>query len=211
MLITQTPILSMPAEAQGTGNRQHNLYSISSGVLRALLIITLVGVASFAGAQALPTASRVGELQVGGLFANANSDYSRSRFNGYGVYADMDFHHGLGVEAVYHFISDQDPNTNVYERTYEIGARYSRHYGRFQPYAKVLVGRGVFNYPENTANFAYNLGALGGGTDIRVRRHIYGRVDFEYQKWFGFAKNFDSTPNDSISPTILSGGFAYRF
>ncbi|WP_263383833.1 porin family protein [Granulicella arctica] len=162
-------------------------------------------------AQARATASRLGDAQVGVTFTNANSDYARSRFNGYGIYADFDFHKGIGAEASYNFISDGDPNTNVYERTYEIGARYSRHYGRYQPYGKVAIGRGVLNYPYNSANLAYNMGALGVGVDIRVLRHMNGRIGYEYQRWSGFSKSGTSAANDSLTPTSLSAGFAYHF
>ncbi|NYF81214.1 outer membrane beta-barrel protein [Granulicella arctica] len=181
-------------------------------MLKGLLLLTLLAGASGAYAQAKPTASRLLDLQAGGLFINANSDYARSRFNGYGAYADGDFYHGFGAEAEFRYITDQDPYVNLHEHTYEIGPRYSRHYGRFQPYAKLLIGRGVFNYPENTANLAYNLGALGAGTDIRIFRHVNARIDYEYQHWFSFKRNgLPSDPNDSLSPDALSAGIAYHF
>ncbi len=142
---------------------------------------------------------------------NSNSDYSRSRFDGYGFYADLDFRSGLGAEAEYHYITDGDPNTHVYERTYEIGAKYSRHFGRFIPYGKAMVGRGVLNYPYNIANLAYNMIAFGGGSDIRLSRHYNARVEFEYQDWFNFSKSGYSAANDGLTPTLLSAGFAYHF
>jgi opacity protein-like surface antigen len=182
-------------------------------MLKTFIALALAG-GSFAvvHAQAIPTATRRLDIQVGGEYVNANSDYSRSRDNGYGIYADADFWHGLGAEAEFHFVSDEDPNTNVYERTYEIGARYSRHYGRFQPYAKLMVGRGVFNYQANFSNLAYNLGALGAGTDVHITRHINARFDYEYQHWFSFSRNGDpSLRNDSLTPDMLSGGVAYHF
>jgi hypothetical protein len=182
-------------------------------MLKTLIALTLAGGACIAHAQALPTASRLADAQVGGLYVNADSDYSRSRFNGYGIYGDLDFHHGFGAEAEFHFVGDGDPNTNVYERTYEIGARYSRHYGRYQPYAKLMIGRGVFNYSFNVANLAYNIGAIGIGSDIRVKRHFNVRVDYEYQKWLSFPEQGTPglTNNNSLSPTLLSAGAAYHF
>jgi len=180
-------------------------------LLKIALILSLLGGASAAHAQASFAATRTLDVQVGGLYINANSDYSRSRFNGYGIYGDVDFKHHFGVEGAFHYISDQDSYVNIYERTYEVGGRYVRHYGRFSPYAKVMYGRGVFNYPENTANLAYNLVGLGAGTDIRVLRHLNGRVDYEYQKWFSFAKDASSPRSDSLTPNLLSAGFAYHF
>jgi hypothetical protein len=183
-------------------------------MLKWIVIATFFAGSGLAHGQASATASRAGDLQVGASFMNGNSDYARSRFNGYGIYADLDFHHGFGVEAEFRTINDGDPfpQTNVYERTYQVGGRYSRHYGRFQPFGKLLVGRGVLNYPYNSANLAYNMGSVGVGTDIRIRRHINARVDYEYQKWFSFSKDGSpNTNNDSLTPTILSGGFAYHF
>ena len=58
--------------------------------------------------------------------------------------------------------------------------------GRFVPYAKVLYGRGVFNFPVNPdgfrANLAYNLIAAGVGTDYKVKPYLYVRADWEYQQ-----------------------------
>ena len=188
--------------------------SPASVALKLLVAGLLIAGSSIAYAQARATASRLAEGQIGFSFLNGDSDYARSRFNGYGIYADLDFHRGFGVEAEYRYISDGDPypQTNVYERTYQVGGRYSRHYGRFQPFAKLLVGRGVLNYPYDGANVGYNMGTIGGGTDIRVVHHVNARIDYEYQKWFSVSRNaVPFTPNDSLTPTILSGGFAYHF
>jgi hypothetical protein len=188
--------------------------SLASRALKLLALGVLAAGTSFAHAQARATASRLAEGQIGFSFINGNSDYARSRFNGYGIYADLDFHHGFGVEAEYRYMSDGDPfpQTNVYETTYQVGGRYSRHYGRFQPFAKLLVGRGILNYPYNGANVGYNMGTIGGGTDIRIVRHVNARIDYEYQKWFSVSRNaVPFQPNDSLTPTILSGGFAYHF
>jgi opacity protein-like surface antigen len=174
-------------------------------MLKTLLALTLATGTCIAHAQARPTASRLAEAQVGGTYVNGQSDYARSRFNGFGIYADLDFRMGLGAEAAFHYISDGDPK-GIYERTYEIGARYSRHYGRFQPYAKFLVGRGVFNFYGDQANLAYNLYAMGGGTDYRVLKNVNVRVEYEAQKWM-------SGPllDNGLSPNLVSVGAAYHF
>ena len=159
--------------------------------------------------QATATASRLASGQVGGYYVNGYADYTTSRFNGYGFYGDLDFHHGLGIEAEYHYMTDSDPHYLIYQRTYEVGGRYSRHYGRFQPYAKVMVGRGVFNFLFN--NNAYNMYAFGVGTDIRVTHNINVRAEDEFQKWLpgsGAAAAF--IPN-GISPNLPTFGIAYHF
>jgi len=213
MLVSHLPIMSRASgRIRSAFQYSHHRSLIGRlDLLKIALIFSLLGGASAAHAQASYTATRLLDVQVGGSYVNGNSDYARSRFNGYGIYGDLDFKHHFGVEGEFHYISDQDSNVNTYERTYELGGRYVRHYGRFSPYVKVMYGRGVFNYPENVANLAYNIAAFGGGTDIRVLRHLNGRVDYEYQKWFGFSK--DGTPDTShvLSPSLLSGGFAYHF
>ncbi len=170
------------------------------------LVCAIALLAASAGAafsQSSPTISRAGDLQVGGGYTSANSDYVPDRIRGLAFYSDFDFSEHFGVEVDFHQLSDPQP-TQVYERTYEVGGRYLRHYGRFSPYAKILIGRGVFNFPLNEANLAYNMAALGAGVDIAVHRRINVRADFEYQDWHGF-------PPNGLSPSLITIGAAYHF
>jgi opacity protein-like surface antigen len=184
-------------------------------ISRALILICLV---SFTGtrlhAQASPTASADGVLQIGAMFNIANTDYRPQKFKGYGFYATYDFKYHIGIEGEFHQINDPDSAEGIYERTYEIGPRYVLRYGRYSPYAKLMYGRGVFNYPNlvdsvsneltPTANLAYNIGAIGAGLDYRVLTGMNVRAEYEYQQWFGF-------PPNGLSPQIISIGVAYRF
>ena len=52
-------------------------------LIRAIAFICLLGAASVLHAQSEPTASRLGNLKVGGGFSTANSDYG-GRYNGGG-------------------------------------------------------------------------------------------------------------------------------
>jgi hypothetical protein len=173
---------------------------------RFFILIGLLGAASMLHAQASPTASRAGDLKIGGGFSSAESDYG-SRFNGGAAYVNFDFMPHIGVEGEFHFVSGPSPN-DLYEKTYEAGGRYFRTYGKFVPYAKVMYGRGVFNFPPLGnglhANLAYNLIAGGVGVDYKALPFLYVRADWEYQKWFGFQ-------NSSLSPNILTLGAAYHF
>ena len=54
------------------------------------------------------------------------------------------------------------------------------------PYIKGLYGRGVFNFPFNEANLAYNSINVGAGVDIKVHPRINVRAEYEYQNWFSF-------------------------
>ena len=168
-----------------------------------LLVIALFSTAtSVALCQAMPQARRLADIQVGGDYSIANSDYTHNDIRGLGFYADID-RGNFGLDLSFHQLDDPNP-TQVYERTYEVGARYFRHYGIFTPYGKVLVGRGVFNYPDSQANLAYNMLVPGAGVDIAVYPTINLRADFEYQRWLGFQPN-------GLTPTLLTIGVAYHF
>jgi hypothetical protein len=171
---------------------------------RIVIVIGLLGTASLLHAQSEPTATRLGDLKIGGGLSTANSDYG-GRYNGGTAYVDFDFLPHIGVEGAFHFVKD---SSGLYEKTYEVGGRYFRPYRKFVPYAKVMYGRGVFNFPPLAdgfrPNLAYNLIAGGIGTDYRVKPWLFVRADWEYQDWLGFQ-------NSSLSPNILTVGGAYRF
>ncbi len=171
---------------------------------RLIIFIGLLGSASILHAQSEPTASRLGDLKIGGGLSVANSDYG-GQYTGGSAYFDFDFLPHIGLEGQFHFVKD---SSDLYEKTYEVGGRYYRIHRKFAPYAKVMYGRGVFNFPllpnGSRANLAYNLMAVGAGVDYRVKPWLYVRVDGEYQNWFGFE-------NSSLSPAIFTVGAAYRF
>ena len=181
---------------------------------RMLLLICIASAtATHLNAQASPTAESGGDLQIGATFNLASSDYYPDKFKGYGFYTTFDFQYHLGIEGEFHQVNDPDSTRGVYERTYEIGPRYVLRHQRYNPYAKLLYGRGVFNYPSEldsngkivpTANLAYNIGAIGAGLDYRLRPRFNVRLDYEYQQWFGF-------PLHGLTPQVFSIGVAYRF
>ena len=159
---------------------------------------------------------------VGGGYTSAVSDYGR-RFTGFNIYGDFDFTQHLGVEARFNYAKAPSPSP-LYEKTYEIGARYFRTYGPVVPYGRVMVGRGVFNYPPcpfgnsnaACANLAYNMFSVGLGADVKVRSWLYVRGDFEYQKWPGFKGQVNDAgqvvgPSNGLTPELFSIGAAYHF
>jgi len=168
-----------------------------------LLILSFVLTPAALHAQAQPTATLRASLQAGGGVISADSDYATQRYKGIFGYADLDLGPHLGGEFVIHQIYSPN-NDQVNERTYELGLRYHRTYGRLAPYARIMAGRGVFNFPQSLGNLAYNLAAAGAGVDLRITRHVNLRADYEYQHWFSFQSS-------SLSPSLLSVGGAYRF
>lgn len=171
-----------------------------------LPILLAAGSLLLSSAQAqrtAPTAQRRAMLQVGGGFTLAQPDYSQPRFRGGSLYATLDFRPHLGVEFMVHQVNT--PYTDrISERTYELGPRYVWHLSHVDPFIKVSYGRGVFNYPDDAANLAYNMVTLTGGVDVPVQRHITLRGEYEYQRWFDF-------PPNGLTPHMVTVGAAYRF
>jgi len=178
---------------------------------KTLLLLTLaLGAVSMARAQKLPTAEKLLDIQAGGSFVYGNSDYG-TKLKGYGGYGTIDFKPHFGLALDFH---QANGHSLIYERTYEAGGRYVRHYGRIDPYIKLMYGRGVFNFPPpitnpngpSAGNLAYNLLAVGGGVDYKLRRSINLRGDYEYQFW----KSGPGIVN-GLTPWLASVGAAYHF
>jgi opacity protein-like surface antigen len=180
----------------------------------ALLLCLAASTVPALHGQASATASKILDIQVGGSVVGALSDYNSYKFLGYGIYSTIDFLPHIGLMLNFNQADARSPKTE-YERTYEVGGRYFVHYGRFKPYIKGMYGRGVFNFPPYpndptgpaSANLAYNLFALGGGTDFRLKSYLNLRADYEWQKWAG---DQYLLPN-GITPQLFSIGAAYHF
>lgn len=168
-----------------------------------VLFLSLVCSSAAALGQAVSTASRAGDLQIGGGYSIAGSDYTVNKIRGFAFYSDFDFKSHYGIEVDFHQLNDPR-STQIYERTYEVGGRYLRHYGPATPYVKGLYGRGVFNFPQSQANLAYNMLVAGAGVDFAVHPRVNVRIDWEYQHWFSF-------PPHGLAPKVLTIGAAYHF
>lgn len=153
-----------------------------------------------------PTAIKRADLQIGGGYSLGHPDYSPQTLMGVTGYAVYDFTPHFGISLDFHQVNTHGDNHifDIYERTYEVGPRYVRHYGRFHPYARASYGRGVFNFPDDRANLAYNIVAGAAGVDIRVQRHVNVRAEFESQYWMKFLDR-------GLQPDIVTIGAAYHF
>ncbi len=161
-------------------------------------------------AQASFTATRAGDLQVGAGVSLGHSDYDSSALGGTGetlkgfdLYGTFDFKPHFGAEANFRQVKPSY-GEDIYERTYEIGGRYVYPLRHLEPYAKLMYGRGVFNYPNDIANLAYNLYSLGAGADFRLLDNVNLRLDYEHGHWFGF-------PLSPLQPNVVTIGAAYHF
>ena len=168
-----------------------------------LALVLLLGGASSLHAQATPTASRAGDLQVGVGYTLDRPDYGQQSFHGFAAYADFDLRSNLGLEAEFHQ-ANTPTNNQSSQRTYEIGGRYLRTYGALVPYLKVMFGRGDFNYPFGQTDLAYNLLAGGIGADYKLGPSLRLRAEYEYQNWYSFSPN-------GLTPQLVTFGIAYHF
>ena len=155
------------------------------------LLAFCLGLGGSAHAQTAPSADSGGmRLSAGGMFSGYELGYGEVKVLGASAFVDVDTRRNFGFEGearwlVFHLPADQDgPAADETATTYMGGLRYFRHFGRFQPYAKALVGVGEFNYPYNFAKETDLVVAPGGGLDYRLTNRIRWRAaDFEYQIW----------------------------
>lgn len=198
-----------------------------------LTLFSLAACSSIAFGQAKPTATRRGDLQVGGGFSYDFPDYSEHKFYGYSIYADLDFTEHFGVEGEFrqdndHTVDASGHTVPQYQRNLDAGLRYHRVYGRFQPYAKFMAGLARMEYPpapppasQTTPLALINYGfiAPGGGVDYVISPHISLRADMEFQMWFkepdprlgyDYFAGTGGLPN-GLTPIVYTGGIAWRF
>jgi len=185
-------------------SRLHSL-CLTHRIAMVLLVALVCGLSIPARGQAAPTASRPGDLQIGGGFTFGNSTYNfnQSTLKGGNIYATFARSTYWGGEADFNLFTDSNDST-VYEQSYEVGPRIFLTRGRLIPYGKILIGRGVYNYSNNVANIAYNLYTYGGGIDYTLTPTINLRADYEYQNWLGF-------PLGTLHPSLVTIGAAFHF
>jgi hypothetical protein len=175
---------------------------ISLGTLAASLSF-----ATFAHAQASPTATRLSHIQVGGGFTYARTDYGQRGDKGLTLFGDYDIGLHWGAEAEYHYASISTPD-QVTENSFLFGPRFIVRKGQFKLYGKGMIGLGHFSVPLTSTNRLSAdehdfLFAGGGGVDWLLTRHLTIRpVDVEYQRW---------SFRTGLTPLVLTTGAAYHF
>ena len=168
-----------------------------------IALTVLLGLASPLLSQAIPTASRIADVQIGAGYAFGHPDYIHRSFPGITAYADVDLRSHVGAEVEFHDIFDTK-GSGMAERTYELGARYLRTYGPLVPYAKGMFGIGQFKYPQGLTVLDYWMFAGGAGVDFKLTERIHLRGEYEYQRWTSF-------PNGGLHPQIVTFAVAYHF
>jgi opacity protein-like surface antigen len=162
-------------------------------------------------AQVAPATTGGGNfnLALGAGFSAFNTDYAPDYMYGVTAYADLKLIRWFGLEIEGRTIRFDAPGP-LAETTVGGGGRFLLpHYGRFQPYAKFLIGIGRIDFPANPLTPQYTHDtfiyyAPGVGVDYKLMQHVYLRGDFEYQRWPGF-------PPHGLTPYGFTIGANYRF
>lgn len=158
--------------------------------------------------QAAPAIHVAPNFTAGAYYSTFTPDYIPARLQGVGVYVDWDLFGHLGAEGEARWLRFNQP-FGMYEDNYLGGPRYSRHYGKFVPYVKFLVGAGELEFPSGQGHGGYFALVPGGGLDYRLTHHLTIRaIDYEYQFWPSAPGG--GLPTNGLSPHGFSFGLGYR-
>ena len=175
--------------------------------LASLIFVSSASIALHA--QASATAERLSTVQVGAGLTFIRPDYNPAIIKGYSIYGNYDFFSHIGIEGDVHIGNVITPN-DIGETTFLLGPRFTFTKRRFHPYAKGLLGVGIFTFEpvysySKSSSSTHKLYALGGGLDYSAKRRLNIRaIDFEYQSWPGFTAN-------GLTPIVITVGAAYSF
>jgi len=168
-----------------------------------LLILAIACPAAWGQATATAFTSGV-SLSVGGGYSYYQADYGKRALGGYTIFADYDRTPRWSLEFEVRALRfNQEFGTH--QTTLLLGPRYTYRKNKFNAYAKLLVGDGMFHYPYNYAEGSYFVLAPGVGIDIPIKtsRFTIRAADFEYQSWPNFSFG-------GLNPYGYSGGISVR-
>ncbi len=142
-------------------------------------------------------------LWAGGGVSGYSLGYGDRKLLGITAVIDADSIRHFGIEGECRWL-EYHQEANVHVETCLIGPRYHFNAGRFQPYAKGVVGFGNFNFPNGNAFGRYLVIGPGAGVDYRLgSRWSFRVVDFEYLIWPKFSFG-------AISSVGVTTGIRYR-
>ncbi len=194
---------------KGVGEGPGIMSLTRSRLLRALagaVVAACLGAPGMARAQVLPSAMAGGfRLSAGAAASGSYLQYGQRDLGGVAAFVDAETHHRLGIEGEGRWL-EFNQTEQVHVETYSVGLRYHMNFGRFQPYAKGLIGFGDFNFPFGYAHGRYLVVTGGGGMDYRWTDRIHFRLpDVEYQDWPQFT--FGAMSSVSVSAGVKVGIF----
>lgn len=159
--------------------------SLATAVVLAIVILC-IGPRSSRAQVSAPGDQGGLKLSAGATGSGYYLQYGQRKMVGITGFVDADTKRRLGIEAEGRWV-EYLQTANVHVETYSIGGRYHFDVGRFEPYAKGLVGFGDFNFPYNYAYGHYLVVTAGGGVDFHWKGRVYVRAaDVEYQDWPNF-------------------------
>ena len=185
--------------------------------LKMLLAVLVVSASIPAFSQVAPEAEPRLPLSVGVAYSNFNTDWT-GRLQGpmfwanYSFYNRPAFLNGFGIE-----VEGRDLNYGRSAGQYNLrmdtiagGPIYTvRHYRRFHPYAKYLIGYGSIDFTllkfPNYKHDSRTVYDPGGGAEYRVWQNVWVRGDYEYQFWTSLFNHHD------LNPRGFTIGAAYDF
>jgi hypothetical protein len=174
--------------------------------LGAAILTMCLGTPDTARAQVLPHADAGGfKLSAGAAVSGYYLQYGQRDLGGVTAFVDANTSRRLGIEAEGRWL-EFHKTQDVHAETYSVGLRYRMDFGRFEPYAKGLIGFGDFNFPYGYAHGHYLVVTGGGGLDYHWTHRIHIRVaDVEYQDWPQFT--FGSMSSVGVSTGLRVGIF----
>jgi hypothetical protein len=175
---------------------------------RILLVLSLFAISGAAYGQALPTADRTFQFQLGLAVSLGSPDYGDQNIEGVSLFGDLDYGAHWGLDGEIHDLTINTPQ-DIGESSALLNIRYKLNYGKVHPHVRVGAGIAYLDfdkgfYPANSSE-RHGIYDIGMGLDYYATRKMHIRViDFEYQDW----KNY---PPNGLNPYILSIGAAYNF
>lgn len=189
--------------------------------LKALLAVAVLSAGFSSFAQVVPETKRTGiPLTVGVGYSNYATDW-HGRLEGPSLWLDWNLDHGpallrgLGVEAEARDLNYGRSTPNLRMDTVSGGAIYRwRHFDRFNPYAKFLVGYGSIDFISTVPNYKHDTRIVlgpGGGVEYRALGNLWVRGNYDYQFWPSFFNYHALNPNGlTVGVSYDLGGFRER-
>jgi len=199
----QRAIFARWGEGTGLGRWGGNpgLRLAGNTLFAVVLLAVCFAFSRAASGQVVPAGDEGGyNLTVGATATGYWLQYGPRKMLGVAAIADLDTKRRMGIEGEAQWLIFHQ-TANVHTTTYLIGPRYHMTFGRWQPYAKGLIGLGQFNYPYNLGTDNDLVIAPGAGVDFRLTKRVRIRIaDFEYQIWPQF--NYGTLSSYGLSTGI---------
>lgn len=165
-------------------------------------------------AQSAPGAVRTQAIDLYGAGAVSQTDYN-STDKGFVVGGDFTYHlhfFDASLDVRYNHVTGD----SVGEKSFDGGVKIAKPFGRYHPYAHLLIGYGVITFDHPFTNpdgslYSYDNSTVydfGGGVDVDLTRRFALKVDAQYQSWNLGARG--DAMSVSFNPNLLSFGVVYH-